>query len=145
VVHRDIKPDNLILDQAGNAKLMDFGIARPVERMTQGHTKAGWIVGTPQYMAPEQLEGRDLDGRADIYSSGVLLFELFTGRLPFTDDSPMQVAMHHLSSQPPSPRSFWPEMPVELERIILVCLAKKPENRFAKVDALFDALEGLSA
>lgn len=145
VVHRDIKPDNLILDQAGNAKLMDFGIARPVQRVTQGLTQAGWIVGTPQFMAPEQLEGRELDGRADIYSTGVLLFELFTGRLPFTGDSPMQVAMQHLSSEPPAPHTFWAEIPPELERIIMVCLAKKPENRFAKVDALFDELERLSA
>lgn len=145
VIHRDIKPDNVILDQAGNAKLMDFGIARPVERLTPGHTQAGWIVGTPQFMAPEQLEGREVDARADIYACGVVLYEIFTGHLPFTADSPMQVVMQHLSAAPPPPRSYWPEMPPLLENIILTCLAKKPEGRFAKVAALAAELDKLSA
>ncbi len=145
VIHRDIKPDNLILDQAGNAKLMDFGIARPVVRQAAGHTQQGWIVGTPQFMSPEQLEGREVDARADIYSTGVVLYEIFTGRLPFSGDNPMQVVMQHLQEEPPAPSGFWPEMPRELEQMILVCLAKRPENRFAKVEALAAELDKLSA
>jgi serine/threonine-protein kinase len=83
VLHRDIKPENLILDPTGNAKLMDFGIARPIDRLTPGQTQAGFIVGTPQYLAPEILQGRDADPRSDIYSCGIVFYELFAGLLPF--------------------------------------------------------------
>jgi serine/threonine-protein kinase len=144
VIHRDIKPDNLILDQAGNAKLMDFGIARPVVRQT-GLTREGWIVGTPQFMSPEQLEGREVDARSDVYACGVVLYEIFTGRLPFTADSPMQIVFQHLNQEPPPPSQIWREIPPDLEQAILTCLAKKPENRFPSVERLQRALEALSA
>ncbi len=145
VIHRDIKPDNLILDQAGNAKLMDFGIARPVERLTPGHTQQGWIVGTPQFMAPEQLEGGEVDARADVYSTGVLLYELFSGQLPFTGTTPLEIAMKHINEPPAPPSLYWAEIPLALEKTILTCLAKKPAERFATIEQLGVQLEALSA
>jgi serine/threonine-protein kinase len=145
VIHRDIKPENLILEQNGNLKLMDFGIARPVERLKPGQTQPGWIVGTPHYLAPEQLEGREPDQRADIYACGVVLYEVFTGALPFTAENPMQIILEHLNSPPARPSSHWPEMPPELEAILLRCLEKDRERRFATAEELGRALDGLRA
>jgi serine/threonine-protein kinase len=145
VLHRDIKPENLILEPTGNAKLMDFGIARPVRRLTPGQTQAGWVVGTPQYLAPEQLQGQDSDTRADIYSCGIVLYEIFTGRLPFAAATPMEVAVQHLKDEPPAPRTHWPEIPARLEAAILRCLNKDPAERYPSVADLLRDLEGLSA
>jgi eukaryotic-like serine/threonine-protein kinase len=145
VVHRDIKPDNLILDQAGNAKLMDFGIARPITRQGPGVTQEGWVVGTPQFMAPEQLEGRPVDARTDVYSTGVVLYEIFTGRLPFTGATAAQVMLQHLNDTPPAPRQFWADIPQRLEAAILKCLDKTPGQRYANAEALLAELERVSA
>jgi eukaryotic-like serine/threonine-protein kinase len=146
VIHRDIKPENLILEPTGNAKLMDFGIARPVTRLTPGQTQAGFIVGTPQYLAPEQVQGGDaIDTRADIYAAGVVLYEIFTGEVPFRADTAMEVLVKHLQDEPPPPRSFWSEMPPRLEAAILRCLRKNPAERFQKVEELQHELEALSA
>ncbi|HEX3130989.1 MAG TPA: protein kinase [Thermoanaerobaculia bacterium] len=145
VMHRDIKPENLILEPTGNAKLMDFGIARPVRRMETGQTEAGFIVGTPLYMSPEQLRGEEADTRADIYSTGVVLFEIFTGELPFKGQSAMQIMLKHLEEPPPAPRTVWPEVPPKLEAIILRCLEKDPAARYRSVDELLKDLELLSA
>ncbi|HWN42053.1 MAG TPA: protein kinase, partial [Thermoanaerobaculia bacterium] len=124
VMHRDIKPENLILEPTGNAKLMDFGIARPIKRMEAGQTEAGFIVGTPLYLSPEQLEGQEVDARADIYSTGVVLYEIFTGELPFNGQSAVEIMMKHLRDPAPPPRSHWPEIPPKLEATILRCLEK---------------------
>jgi eukaryotic-like serine/threonine-protein kinase len=145
VLHRDIKPENLILESTGNAKLMDFGIARPISRETPGQTQAGFIVGTPQYLAPEVLRGQEADPRADIYSCGVVLYEIFTGALPFTGPTTMDVVMKHLREAPPPPRSHWPEIPPGLEAALLQCLAKDPDERFRSVVDLHHELERLSA
>lgn len=145
VLHRDIKPENIILDSQGNAKIMDFGLARPVNRLTPGQTQAGFIVGTPHYLAPEQLEGKEPDTRADVYACGVVLFEVFTGRLPFGGSNAMEIILKHLKEAPASPREFWPEIPAELERILLKCLEKAPEARFADAGELGRELERLSA
>ncbi len=145
VMHRDIKPENLILEPTGNAKLMDFGIARPIKRMAPGQTEAGFIVGTPLYLSPEQLRAEEVDARADIYSTGVVLFEIFTGELPFKGTSAMQIMLKHLEEPPPPPRSVWPEIPVKLEAIILRCLEKEPAARYGSVDELYKELELLSA
>ena len=145
VIHRDIKPENLILEPTGNAKLMDFGIARPVQRLQPGQTQAGFIVGTPQYLAPEQVQGNELDTRADIYQAGVVLFEIFTGDVPFRADTAMEVVIKHLQEEPPSPRTFWPEIPPRLEAAILRCLRKDPAERFRTVEELHRELEALSA
>jgi serine/threonine-protein kinase len=144
-MHRDIKPENLILTPAGNAKLMDFGIARPIERLTPGQTQVGFIVGTPQYLSPEQLQGGEVDARADIYSAGIVLYEIFTGELPFTAPTAMELMMKHLREPPPSPRTYWAEIPGRLERIILCCLEKEPQKRYPSVAALQHDLEALSA
>jgi serine/threonine protein kinase len=144
VIHRDIKPENLILDPAGNVKLMDFGIARPVERASPGQTQAGFVVGTPHYLSPEQLTGKDIDPRADIYASGVVLYEIFTGRQPFTGDSPAEIILAHLNQPPAPPSTHWPEIPSELERLILRCLEKDRERRHPSVAELRRDLDGLS-
>jgi serine/threonine-protein kinase len=145
VMHRDIKPENLILTQAGNAKLMDFGIARPIERLAPGQTQVGFIVGTPQYLAPEQLQGHEADARADIYSTGIVLYEIFTGELPFSAPTAMELMMKHLRDPPASPRTHWSEIPERLERIILRCLEKDPAARYPTVAELQHDLESLSA
>jgi tRNA A-37 threonylcarbamoyl transferase component Bud32/HAMP domain-containing protein len=146
VIHRDIKPENLILEPTGNAKLMDFGIARPVSRLTPGQTQAGFVVGTPQYLAPEQVQGGDdIDTRADIYSCGVVLYEIFSGEVPFKANTAMEVLVKHLQDEPASPRTHWADMPPRLEAAILRCLRKNPAERFQKVEELQHELEALSA
>ncbi|HSF43175.1 MAG TPA: protein kinase [Thermoanaerobaculia bacterium] len=145
VLHRDIKPENLILEPTGNAKLMDFGIARPVKRMAPGQTQEGFIVGTPQYIAPEVLQGKDADVRADVYSCGIVLYEIFSGALPFTGATTMDVILKHLREAPPPPSQHWPEIPPRLEAAILRCLEKDPEARYRSIVDLHHELEALSA
>jgi serine/threonine-protein kinase len=145
VLHRDIKPENLILEPTGNAKLMDFGIARPLNRMEPGQTQAGMIVGTPLYLPPELLQGQEADARADVYSCGVVLYEIFTGSLPFTGSNAMEIMLKHLREQPAPPRSHWPEIPPKLEQAILRCLAKDPGERYRSIQDLQRDLETLSA
>jgi serine/threonine-protein kinase len=145
VLHRDIKPENLILEHNGNAKLMDFGIARPIHRMEPGQTQAGMIVGTPLYLSPELLQGQEVDARADVYSCGVVLYEIFAGSLPFQGANAMEIMLKHLREQPAPPRVHWPEIPPKLEQIILRCLAKDPDERYRSVADLLHDLETLSA
>jgi serine/threonine-protein kinase len=145
VIHRDIKPENLILEPSGNAKLMDFGIARPAERLAPGRTQAGWLVGTPQYLAPEQLQGKEIDRRADLYATGVVLYEVFTGRLPFAAGSPLEVVTRTLREEPDPPSRHWPEVPPPLEALILTCLRKEPAERYADVETLLVDLDRLQA
>ncbi|MCB1629073.1 MAG: serine/threonine protein kinase, partial [Xanthomonadales bacterium] len=145
VLHRDIKPENLILEQSGNAKLMDFGIARPIQRNAPGHTQPGMFVGTPAYSAPEQLQGEELDARSDIYSVGIMLCEMFCGRLPFAAGSTMEIYMAHLQMDPVKPSELWPDIPKPLEQVILKCLAKRPDDRFDSAAELMAALAELRA
>jgi len=145
ILHRDIKPENVILDATGNAKLMDFGLARPVERSEPGQTRAGFVVGTPHYLAPEQLQGQEADRRADVYACGVVLYEIFTGRLPFGGGNPMEILVQHLKEPPTPPREHWPEMPAALEGVVLRCLEKDPARRFSGADELLRAVESIPA
>jgi serine/threonine-protein kinase len=145
VLHRDIKPENLILEPTGNAKLMDFGIARPINRLEPGQTQVGMIVGTPLYLSPELLQGQDADPRSDIYSCGVVLYEIFAGVLPFQGTNAMEIMLKHLREQPASPRVHAPEIPPKLEQSILRCLAKEPGERYRSVQDLLHDLETLSA
>jgi len=145
VLHRDIKPENLILEQGGNAKLMDFGIARPVQRNAPGHTQPGMFVGTPAYSAPEQLSGQEVDPRSDIYSTGVMFSEMFCGGLPFGGSNTMEIYMAQLQQEPRRPSEIWPDVPPELEAIILRCLARDPGERFQSAAELGAALAGLRA
>ena len=145
VLHRDIKPENLILEQTGNAKLMDFGIARPIRRAEPGHTQPGTFLGTPNYSPPEQLAGDDLDQRADIYSSGVLMCEMFCGRLPFSGSNTMEIYLAQMQQAPIKPSEHWPEIPPMLEAIILRCLQRRPEDRYSSAIDLTQALAQLRA
>ncbi len=138
IVHRDIKPDNILIERHAGpggrslyvVKLTDFGLARMVEG-GGGITASGVTVGTPAYMSPEQCQGLPVDGRSDIYSLGIVLYEVVTGYLPFTVSRISEAVEKHVYAQPPSPRTVAPDLPVAVESIILRCLAKKPEDRFA--------------
>jgi len=147
VVHRDIKPQNmLILPETGDVKIMDFGIARVSEMKAgaAGLTSTGTVMGTPDYMPPEQAQGHAADFRSDIYSLGVVFYEIFTGRLPFNGDTVMAVVLAHIQKPAPPPRQANPAIPAELEAIILRCMAKAPEKRYAKVEDLMEQLTTVS-
>ncbi|MEP7010000.1 MAG: protein kinase [Acidobacteriota bacterium] len=145
VLHRDIKPENLIIEAAGNAKLMDFGIARPIDRMAPGETQAGWVVGTPMYMAPEVLQGREADVRGDLYAVGILLYEIFTGKPPFSGSTPIEIMLKQIKDEPLPPRGPNGDLDPALAAAILRCLKKDPAERFPNVDGLARVLEGLTA
>jgi eukaryotic-like serine/threonine-protein kinase len=148
VVHRDIKPQNmLILPETGELKIMDFGIARvsEVKGGQGGLTSDGVVMGTPDYMPPEQGQGRPADFRSDIYALGIVLFEVFTGRLPFSGDTPMAVVLNHIQATPPDPRAANPALPEELSALVLRCIQKDPAKRFDQVAEILRALNAVSA
>jgi serine/threonine-protein kinase len=145
VLHRDIKPENLILEANGNAKLMDFGIARPARRVEAGHTQPGTFIGTPNYCAPEQLTGEDVDERGDIYACGVVMSETFCGGLPFTGSNTMEIYQAQMRDEPILPSKLWPEIPQELEAVILKCLRRDRDERYATARDLNAALTELRA
>jgi|GEM_PF-386059 serine/threonine protein kinase/DNA-binding LacI/PurR family transcriptional regulator len=141
IIHRDLKPSNIMMDDAGNAYLTDFGLAKLVENSLQ-LTKTGNIVGTPVYMSPEQLRGDPVSNRSDIYSMGVILYHMTTGRPPFdsNDFNMVSVIYHHLEKTPPPPREVNPELPAAVEAVILRALNKDPEDRFHTVEDMATAL-----
>ena len=148
VIHRDIKPQNmLILPETGELKIMDFGIARgaEVKAGSGGLTTDGSVMGTPDYMAPEQAQGQAVDFRTDIYALGVVLFEVFTGTLPFRGDNPMATVLAHIQEAPPKPRSRSPRLPEELEALILRCMEKDPAARYGRVADVLKDLNAVSA
>jgi serine/threonine protein kinase len=138
VVHRDLKPQNIMIDREGNARIMDFGIARSLK--TKGITGGGVMIGTPEYMSPEQVDGKEADRRSDIYSLGIILFEMLTGRLPFEGDTPLSVAVKQKSEAPPDPRKFNAQIPEDLKRIILRCLDKSKDRRYQRAEEILDEL-----
>ena len=141
VVHRDLKPSNIMIDKDGNARIMDFGIARSLEG--KGITGAGMIIGTPEYMSPEQVDGKETDQRSDIYSVGIILYEMLTGRLPFEGDTPLSIAVQHRSDQPKDPKEYNAQIPTDLIQIILRCLEKGKAERYQKAEDLYDALDNV--
>jgi serine/threonine-protein kinase len=143
VIHRDIKPQNIIIEATGGLKIMDFGIARLKEE--RGMTAEGTVVGTPDYMSPEQARGQALDFRSDIYSTGVVLYEVFTGTIPFEGESPLAVVLKHVQEAPPSPQSRNPRIDPRISQIILKCMQKDPKNRYQTVNDLYEALTRATA
>jgi eukaryotic-like serine/threonine-protein kinase len=142
IVHRDLKPQNIMVDEDGNARIMDFGIARSVGG--GGITGAGVMIGTPEYMSPEQIEGKEADRRSDIYSLGIILYEMLTGSVPFKGDTPLAVAVKHKSEPPREPRELNPQVPPDLGRLVLKCLEKDRTNRYqdaGKVGADLEKIE----
>jgi len=128
VIHRDLKPSNIMIYKEGNARIMDFGIARSLK--AKGFTGAGVMIGTPEYMSPEQAEVKEVDQRSDIYSLGVILYEMVTGRVPFEGETPLGIAMKHKSETPRDPREINAQIPEDLGSVILKCLEKDKENRY---------------
>ena len=143
VIHRDIKPQNILIEATGGLKIMDFGIARLKEE--RGMTAEGTVVGTPDYMSPEQARGQTLDFRSDIYSTGVVLYEVFTGTLPFDGDSPLAVVLKHIQENPPSPQTRNPKIDPKISQIVLRCMQKDPKERFQDVNDLYEALTRVTA
>ena len=147
VIHRDIKPQNmLILPETGELKIMDFGIARVSEMKIGdgGLTTDGTVMGTPDYIPPEQAQGRPADFRSDIYSLGVVLFEVFTGKLPFSGDSVMAIVLKQIQTPPPRPRSLNPRIPEDLEALILKCLENNPARRYGQVPEILKDITVIS-
>jgi len=141
VVHRDLKPQNIMLDKEGNARIMDFGIARSITG--KGITGAGVMIGTPEYMSPEQVEGKEVDPRSDIYSLGVILYEMVTGRVPFEGDTPLSIAVKHKTETPKEPRELNSQIPEDLSRVILRCMEKDKEKRYQSAGEVHSELENI--
>ena len=138
VVHRDLKPSNALIDPQGNLFLTDFGIAKILEGSSH-LTQTDAIMGTPAYISPEQAQAQKVDRRSDIYSLGIILYEMVTGRVPYTADTPLAVILKHVTSPLPLPSSVKPDIPEAIERVILKALAKNPDDRFASVDDFLTA------
>ncbi len=141
VVHRDLKSSNIMIDKDGNVRIMDFGIARSLK--TKGITGAGVMIGTPEYMSPEQAEAKEIDHRSDIYSLGVVLYEMMTGQLPFEGDTPLSIAMKHKGEKPEDPKELNPQIPDDLSQLILKCMAKANEDRCQSAGQILSELNNI--
>ncbi len=138
VIHRDLKPQNVMIDRDGNARIMDFGLARFVE--TEGVTGSGIMLGTPEYMSPEQVDLKDVDARSDIYSLGIIMYEMVTGRVPFQGETPLSIAIKHKSEKPRDLHELNPLVPDALTRLIYKCLEKDRAERYQSGEELLQDL-----
>jgi tRNA A-37 threonylcarbamoyl transferase component Bud32 len=138
LVHRDIKPGNVMMTKRGVVKVMDFGIARAMQSGVTSMTQTGMVVGTPQYLSPEQALGRGVDARSDLYSVGIMLFQLVTGRLPFDADSPLAIAYAHVQEEPVAPSSINRSLPPAVDALVARALKKNPNERFPNAESMRD-------
>ena len=138
VIHRDLKPQNVMIDSDGNVRIMDFGLARFVA--SEGVTGSGVMLGTPEYMSPEQVELKEVDARSDLYSLGVIMFEMVTGRVPFEGETPLGIAIKHKSEKPRDTREINPLVPESFAKVIFKCLEKDPARRYQSADELLQEL-----
>ncbi|QNS05327.1 protein kinase domain-containing protein [Streptomyces xanthii] len=138
LVHRDIKPGNVMMTKRNVVKVMDFGIARAMQSGVTSMTQTGMVVGTPQYLSPEQALGRGVDARSDLYSVGIMLFQLTTGRLPFEADSPLAIAYAHVQEEPVAPSSINRSLPPAIDALVARALKKNPNERFPSAEAMRD-------
>jgi serine/threonine protein kinase len=143
IVHRDVKPSNILIDQRGNCLLTDFGIAKMIEGTTR-FTVTGGIIGTPAYMSPEQGLGQQIDARSDIYALGVILYEMATGQVPFQAETPMAIIVKHINDPLPLPRRVNPAISEALERVILKSMAKNPADRYQTAGELGQAVRAIT-
>jgi len=141
VVHRDLKPANILINDDDLVKIVDFGLAAAARKADSRLTKSGILVGTPTYMAPEQVRGRTIDSRTDIYTLGIILYEMFVGAAPYTGDESMAILFQHVEGSATPPRQINPELPESLEAIIIKAMAVDPEQRFQTFDELREELE----
>ena len=145
IVHRDVKPENILINDSEQPMLSDFGILKLVDtEESHGLTGTGKIVGTPAYMSPEQIRGREVDGRADMYSLGIVFFEMVAGRKPYNANTPIELSMQHLHDPIPKAKQFVRDLPADVDQIIAKAIAKNPEDRYSNMGAFAQALEKLS-
>jgi len=145
VVHRDLKPQNILIDHSDKLYVSDFGLAKSLAPEAASMTRTGQLLGTPRYMSPEQVEGKEVDHRSDLYALGLILFEIFTGQLPFRGDSALQIMFQRMTAEPKDPRTLRPDLPDYISNVILKCLERDAANRYQSAREILTDLESHTA